>query len=261
VQQLIALAAVAGLGVAMGIFAWLAAGAAEGLGRSRLGWALLGLLSGPIALRILRLAPPVRCGVCLSPVRGWGPDCTVCGGDVFADPISAWRSRVEGAAPLEPGHAAPGASPAQRATGPGAAARMTASAVFVSGTVPLVPGRRYWLDITDTHLQVTAPLAALPNNRPLSWGVRDIRPVATGGHFIIRGARPPFEDTDLTFRALRLGATTRNGEHVLSGLATSPGWRVRLRERLGPPVVATASAVVLATLAASMLLVATAGRG
>ncbi len=45
-------------------------------------WAVYGAILGPVALTLLWLAPPGRCRVCRSSVRGWTSTCTWCGSDV-----------------------------------------------------------------------------------------------------------------------------------------------------------------------------------
>jgi hypothetical protein len=42
-------------------------------------WLVLGTLLGPIALLLLRLAPPGRCPACDTPIAGWPGACPVCG--------------------------------------------------------------------------------------------------------------------------------------------------------------------------------------
>jgi hypothetical protein len=42
-------------------------------------WFFIGALTGPIALGLLALAPPGRCPVCDTPVRGWPTLCDHCG--------------------------------------------------------------------------------------------------------------------------------------------------------------------------------------
>jgi hypothetical protein len=42
-------------------------------------WFVIGALTGPIALGLLALAPPGRCPVCDTPVRGWPTLCARCG--------------------------------------------------------------------------------------------------------------------------------------------------------------------------------------
>jgi hypothetical protein len=42
-------------------------------------WFVIGALTGPIALGLLALAPPGRCPVCDTPVRGWPEFCAQCG--------------------------------------------------------------------------------------------------------------------------------------------------------------------------------------
>jgi hypothetical protein len=43
-------------------------------------WLVFGTLLGPLALVLLWLAPPGRCSMCDTPVRGWASICLACGG-------------------------------------------------------------------------------------------------------------------------------------------------------------------------------------
>lgn len=56
--------------------------------RSVAAWSVYGAVIGPAALALLWFAPPGRCGVCHSPVRGWSSECQWCASDVRADPAA-----------------------------------------------------------------------------------------------------------------------------------------------------------------------------
>lgn len=62
-------------------------------------WLLFGALLGPLAIGLLAVAPPGRCPLCDTPVRGWPAACSVCGGPLGARRLP-WidrRVRVPGA--------------------------------------------------------------------------------------------------------------------------------------------------------------------
>jgi hypothetical protein len=59
-----------------------AADAARHLGRAGLVWFAFGAVLGPLALVLLRAAPPAFCPSCGSPTRGWLSECWWCGANV-----------------------------------------------------------------------------------------------------------------------------------------------------------------------------------
>lgn len=102
--------------------------------RRILPWVVYGAILGPLALLILRLAPPGRCWACDAPSTGWTRICLWCGTDLAADPrrarpaatatasvatappVRAAKRRPARPEPAAPSGAAPDLSPAALAT-------------------------------------------------------------------------------------------------------------------------------------------------
>ncbi|MFL5725636.1 MAG: hypothetical protein ACJ765_13970 [Chloroflexota bacterium] len=98
------------------VFAWLigfgaaAAYLAVQYRRNPAWWAILGAIIGPLALLILRRAPPGRCASCGERTRGWSTECPWCGEDVRAAParrLPSPESEQEAEAEPEPDVSAP----------------------------------------------------------------------------------------------------------------------------------------------------------
>jgi len=68
------------------VFGALAARMARSVSRPVALWALYGAILGPVALLLLRVAPPGRCRRCESRVHGWEFVCRFCGEDVQGAP-------------------------------------------------------------------------------------------------------------------------------------------------------------------------------
>ncbi len=82
-------------------FGVIAAWTAAQLGRARPLWFAFGAILGPVALVILRAAPPARCRTCGSPTRGWLYVCWWCRQSVFGAPAKTGRPvRVARDAPV-----------------------------------------------------------------------------------------------------------------------------------------------------------------
>ncbi len=63
-------------------------------------WLLFGGLLGPLAIGLLAVAPPGRCPLCDTPVRGWPSTCSVCAAPLVAGrPPWSHRRRREPEAP------------------------------------------------------------------------------------------------------------------------------------------------------------------
>lgn len=78
-----------------------AAWTAAQLGRARPLWFAFGAILGPVALVLLRAAPPALCGTCGSPTRGWLKVCWWCRQSVFGPPTETERPvRVAGEVPV-----------------------------------------------------------------------------------------------------------------------------------------------------------------
>lgn len=139
------------------VFGALAARLAAAASRPVATWALYGAILGPIALLLLRAAPPGRCRRCESRVHGWELICRFCGEDVRGLPArrSTATSRAlpdttgPGAVDVPDAHSNAAVTPAvQPRPDPGAAAReaerLTANTRNIerSTAVSATPGRR-----------------------------------------------------------------------------------------------------------------------
>ena len=82
------------------VFGVTAARMAIAASRPMLTWAVYGAILGPVALLLLRAAPPGRCRRCESRVHGWDFVCRFCGDDVRGMP--AVRARVAAIPELSP---------------------------------------------------------------------------------------------------------------------------------------------------------------
>jgi hypothetical protein len=76
------LAAAPALGVLALVFGPLAAWLAARRQRNPAYWLLFGAILGPVALVLLRAAPPGRCWNCSEPSAGFARTCTICGADL-----------------------------------------------------------------------------------------------------------------------------------------------------------------------------------
>jgi hypothetical protein len=167
-------------------------------------WLLLGALLGPVAFSLLWLAPPGRCPLCDSPVKGWPSRCVVCGGALggVSDagtgsrgrrPTPSSRTAVDaapsastGPIPLPVGRtgrslrerrpvtvaepfARGGRSDAHVALDAG---QVLATAVYFGGTARLTVGSRYVIVRQRATLQLLGPVdqdpSALALERPLA---------------------------------------------------------------------------------------------
>jgi hypothetical protein len=110
--------------------------------RSVTTWAVYGAVTGPAALALLWFAPPGRCGVCHSPVRGWSSECQYCASDVRVDPVARRYATTTTAATgtLRP---QPGAKASAPATVEASAdAAQASGAAGPAAPVPAAPRRR-----------------------------------------------------------------------------------------------------------------------
>jgi hypothetical protein len=71
----------------MAVFGLASARVATSQDRVGLVWFAFGAILGPIALVLLRAAPPARCRSCLTPTRGWLTVCAWCHADVRVIPL------------------------------------------------------------------------------------------------------------------------------------------------------------------------------
>jgi len=112
-------------------------------------WFVFGAVLGPIAVLLLFAAPPGRCWMCDTPVRGWVSICAACGAPLTS---AAGAGRYQGTERW-PARAA--------AAGAGAALRSTAGASIVGMPTPPV--------LTMLRSQGAEPSAEpLPSREPLS---------------------------------------------------------------------------------------------
>lgn len=72
----------------IGGFGLLSARLASRVERRAALWFLIGAIVGPVALLVLRTAPPGRCRTCGTPTRGWNHICWWCHEDVRSTPAS-----------------------------------------------------------------------------------------------------------------------------------------------------------------------------
>ncbi len=84
----------------MGGFGLAAAQAANRIERAAPTWFGFGAILGPIALLLLRAAPPGRCRSCSTPTRGWLTICLWCGATLTAASREA-RTDISKAAPIK----------------------------------------------------------------------------------------------------------------------------------------------------------------
>jgi hypothetical protein len=165
-------------------------------------WMVFGALLGPVALILLWVAPPGRCATCQASVRGWTTTCEWCGNKVAvragSTPASADLSKV---APMAtPAAAAAAASGTdirrtiestsdarirERLTSIGARRgddgaapltavpdlndrRILASGIYITGTLSLVTGSRYALEVGGGSLRVLGPVDIDPSTVALT---------------------------------------------------------------------------------------------
>jgi hypothetical protein len=91
-------------------------------------WLAFGALLGPLAALLLWAAPPGRCSMCDTPVRGWPSICAACGAPLTIA-AGAGRYQARDRAPIESVAAATG-SEAQRTYAPSNAAPMRTTPVL-----------------------------------------------------------------------------------------------------------------------------------
>lgn len=94
--EFVSLVALVGWATFFGLAASIAAGR---LDRPRPLWLALGAVLGPLALIVLRIAPPGQCRSCGSPTRGWLNTCWWCGNDVRGRRPAAATAGSPGAEP------------------------------------------------------------------------------------------------------------------------------------------------------------------
>jgi hypothetical protein len=194
-------------------------------------WMIFGAILGPIALIVIRIAPPGRCGTCRAPTAGWLTICRWCSNDVTVDlaapraapapdapvtitPLPAPMTARQTTAPppvtirppAEP-EARPTLRPVAAVPPPVAAAevdRLTilASGVFVTGTVGLQVGSRFTLTITGSRLRITGPDDLDPTKVAFEWPLADLEATGLNDRLILTQAGHVRRNVVLVFMAL-----------------------------------------------------------
>jgi hypothetical protein len=184
--------------------------------RSAAIWAVLGAITGPVALVLLGTAPPGRCPVCDTPTRGWTPRCSTCGADVRAAPVDppivapngypsasshpeAPAAATNGPGPtavlraaavasaVRPIGDAPSMPPAPPPSTTERVSHVIATGVFISGIGVLRPGARYGLRIEDDALRVIGPVDEDPEASVLRYELDGLDARASGDRLILNG--------------------------------------------------------------------------
>jgi hypothetical protein len=156
------------------------------------------MVLGPVALLILKVAPPGTCGQCLSPVRGWSSQCRGCGGDVRVD--VTWDTIATPALDSPPVAAPEPAAVPEEASSP----PLAATGIFVEGSEPLRRSAKYRLTVRDEQLHIARASAAANEDSIPVRGVRDLDVVAEGDRLVITGATTELAAYRLVFRSLQL---------------------------------------------------------
>ena len=198
-------------------------------GRSPDLWFLFGAVIGPLALAIVWAAPPGACGICLSPVRGWGFACASCGSDVRKAPAMVrdlslpagppstrhdpdlsqlWASRRS-----DPGSASPSKKLAfdtggrlPRRTSRAKRARRVSTAVFLEGSEPMETGATYALAIHGDDLRIMGPLDARPDQVVVSRRLGELATTALGDHLIITGTSRSLDSFHIVLTSVEAGS-------------------------------------------------------
>jgi hypothetical protein len=234
----------------IGGFGLAAAQSAIRLDRVASSWFVFGAILGPIALILLRAAPPGRCRSCGTPTRGWLRVCTWCGYDVASTPATTVAMVARMSRPAMPGErdrprrvrfdafrrsmratTSPGAPKVASTTppstfvsrpldarshlvlerngsharvgGPSAraskraanskldtvATRVLATAVYVTGSKRLEPGRRYGIAVHGSRLHILGPIDIDPSAIVLDRSVVGIDAIAIEGRIVVSEPR------------------------------------------------------------------------
>jgi hypothetical protein len=185
----LAIAWIVGFGVA-------AARLAATRGRSPDLWFAFGAVIGPLAVAIVRAAPPGACGICLSPVPGWEFRCASCGSDVRQAPALA-RDPALPAGQLDAG---PDPHPVLSWL-----ALRPSSVVFLEGSEPLETGATYALAIHGADLRIMGPADSRPNHVVVSRRLGELATTALGDHLIITGTSRTLDGFHIVFTSVQAG--------------------------------------------------------
>jgi hypothetical protein len=180
-----------------------AAGAAMAVQRHRspVIWAGLGAVIGPVALVLLRIAPPGRCPMCWAPASGWTWICQWCGSDLRSavDPAGAGGAAMAAqsdrsdrppaqAAPVSP--TPPAARSATQTAGRLAGGtRVIASALYVTGSVSLRPGSWYTLELERGDFRVRGPMDEDPRATPVTRPLASLEASAFEDRLVLNGMK------------------------------------------------------------------------
>jgi hypothetical protein len=129
-------------------------------------WFVLGALTGPIALGLLALAPPGRCPMCDTPVRGWPTLCDRCG------------VRLQDGE--EPQYATP-AVPAPYSEGTPVVAPRSVRQTEAETATPFTPPTPIGSARTAVRRDTGAPWPDKPMASPMSLGTR---PIFTASNYV-----------------------------------------------------------------------------
>jgi hypothetical protein len=199
-------------------------------------WMIFGAILGPIALIVIRIAPPGRCGTCRAPTAGWLTICRWCANDVTVDPAAPTTPRVApvpdtpatvtplpstlpttrpmaAAPPPVPLHLAePEARPTTLRPVPSVPPPVTAtevdrltilaSGVFVTGTVGLQVGSRFTITNTGSRLRITGPDDQDPTKVAFEWPLADLEATGLNDRLILTQAGHVRRNVVLVFMAL-----------------------------------------------------------
>lgn len=221
--------------VSAAIFGPLAGWLAGRRDRQPIVWLVFGALLGPGAIALLWLAPPGRCPLCDSPVKGWPTHCDVCSGALgrsaenALDGVRGRRPRTPpapalaeiaptstGPIPLPVGRPRRNASERRRpATVADTFARsgrsdarleldagqVLATAVYFGGTARLTVGSRYVIVRQHDILQLLGPVDQDPSAVALERPLSRLTATAIGERLVITEG-----DDDRVSLAVALGA-------------------------------------------------------
>ena len=99
--------------------------------------------------------------------------------------------------------------------------RTLAGAVFVTGNVPLTPGLRYLLAMTDGRFEVRGPVDTDPTVVAFSRPAASLDAVSLNGRLILNAADPGTDATSMVFINLR-GTDADGVVETFGRLRTSP---------------------------------------
>jgi hypothetical protein len=142
-------------------FGLAAAQAAIRLERAAPIWFAFGAILGPIALLLLRAAPPGRCRSCGTPTRGWLRVCWWCREDVTATPATTLAMVARMSGPAEVGEVSRGREPARR-NEPARPFQVQSDAFRPSRPATVNPPTPLVLSTSPTPTPASRPMATQP---------------------------------------------------------------------------------------------------